>query len=52
MFEEDGVEDVNNTFIREHNEKALKLSMHNYYEAEEITSIMMNMPKALLRNTK
>ena len=52
MFEEEGVEDVNNTFIREHNEKALKLSMYNYYEAEEITSIMMNIPKALMRNSK
>ena len=32
MFLEDGVEDVNNTFIREHNEKALKQSMQNMPE--------------------
>ena len=36
--------------MKEFNAKSLKLSMHNYYEAEEVTSYMINMPKVLIRS--
>ena len=35
--------------IKNHNKKALNKSIHNQNEAQEITSIMMNNPKALVR---
>ena len=35
--------------MQQHNEKALKQSIYNLYEAEDVTSIMINYPALLLR---
>ena len=35
--------------MHQHNAKALKQSIYNLYEAEDVTSIMINYPALLLR---
>ena len=45
----DEEEGTKNYQIKNHNKKALTKSMHNQNEAQEITSIMMNMRAGLVR---